>query len=198
MGYTLAEAKIRLGIDPADTSQDADIEIAMNTALAMVEQYLNRQFLYAQEELEVIHSHGGSIQVSRYPIDTVSRMSPMIRHQVHNEVGLIVFHRPTITDRVELEYTGGYKVLPADLEYGLWLAFDAIWADMSAPAGSGGGSAGAAGDVESVSLTGVGTVRFSSGASSGSSSNNSGVAALEDLLGPLAVQLFRPYKLERA
>ena len=55
-------------------------------------------------------------------------------------------------------YSGGYKVLPPDLELALWAIFDAVW---SATPGAGKvGTATAGGVIKSLSAPDIGTVQF--------------------------------------
>ena len=66
-------------------------------------------------------------------------------------------------------YEAGYQDLPADLVIALWGIFDVIWAQMQ------GGAAVAAGEIDSITIPDVGTIRYSnstSGAKSGSSADS--------------------------
>lgn len=208
MAYDLAAAYLRTGIP---TSPDADVLLQgeLDVALAIVEQYLDRLLLFASGEVEVLMVHQPSIQVTRFPIADVASISnapstavgpPVgspINHgvyEIHNDAGLILFTHPIVSRRVVVEYSGGYQDLPADLLLALWAVFDAVHA-VNDPAGAGSGGL-QAGAVESVTLTGVGTVRFASGASAAAA-----VASDPDansLIPAWARLLLDPYRLRKA
>lgn len=174
MSFDLATAYTRSGLT-ASAANNLVLNGELDVTLAMVEQYLDRLLLFRRENVQVIHLHANTIQVSRYPIaqvvsvqnaniatiSTATAVGNVGTYLVHNAVGMIVFDEWTATGRdVRVTYDGGYKVFPADLEWALWQTFDAVRAAAA------GGATVAAGTIESVSITGVGTVRYASGAAS--------------------------------
>jgi hypothetical protein len=157
--WDLATAKARLNI--TTTTQDAEVQMILDAALAYAEGICDRQFLYAAQQARFYYVQGSTLQVRRYPIDQVMNISLDVDHKVHRTAGRFEFPGWLHSQEVTIDFTGGYKVLPADLELALWMVFDSLWADHSGGAG-GGLTAGA---VESVTLSQVGTVRFATGAS---------------------------------
>jgi hypothetical protein len=165
MAFNLATAKDRLGIPADDTSRDAQITGALNVSLAMAEKYCDRRFAFVREVARFPLNNWPQLLVRRYPIVRVYalRLPPngqeadVSELQVHHEHGIVYMcgcggYRTT--DAVELDYEGGFKVLPADLEFALWLVFDQVWSTtpgMGLPAGS----TSADGAVRSFSIDGM-------------------------------------------
>lgn len=204
MAYDLGTAYARTGLTQNGTN-DTALMGALNAALAMVEQYLDRLILFEVMNVEVLKVRGGSIQVSRFPIERVQSIrlgsdagsGPMFgvgSLEIHNATGTLLFMAPITARNVTILYAGGYRILPADLELALWATFDAA---LAAQADGGGATAGGtAGPIESVTLQGVGTVRFASGSSS-SGSGGSGVDSAS-LIPAWARSILWPYRLEAA
>lgn len=183
--FDLATAYIRTGLTQ-DPANDLLLEASLDATLAAVENYLDRYLLYDVDNIEMLEVHYGALNLRRYPIDVVTSMIPAIPHQVHNGAGMILLKHRTVMDRIEVTYSGGYKILPADLELALWLTFDALWALQS----GGTGGAVAAGTVESVTISGVGTVRYATGGSSSVDTGLSGTSTIPDT----AIGLLRAYR----
>ena len=137
----------------------------LDLTLAVVEQYLDRLIMYGDDDVEVIFHHGHTIQLKRFPIKNIRSMTGSYKYELHNDVGLIVFDREVANQRIEIEYSGGYLDLPMDLEMGLWITFDYMYA-----LGSSSSASAASVAVESVTIQGVGTVRFALGDTSGDTS----------------------------
>jgi hypothetical protein len=174
MAWDLATAKARLNIVGA--TQDTQVQAALDTAVAIAENYCGRKFTYAAEMASFYYLWGASLQLPRYPIEQVVSVThtknsqAITNYKVNRSAGLIEFAGFTGGEQIDVSYAGGYKTFPADLEYALWHLFDDTWPGMS---GQGGGGSSAAA-VESVTLADVGTVRFASGGAP----TGGGVAAL--------------------
>ncbi len=182
MTIDLATAYLRTGITVSPT-EDIRLMGNINVTLAVVENYLDRKFLYDSEKDIFRHTHGRTLKLRRYPVDAVIKTSVSIgKHQVHYELGTIQLHGQRIIEQVEVEYTGGYKVLPADLEFALWAVFDQFNAQVAGSTGL------AAGAIESVTVSDVGTVRFAGGATDSGSAG--GVSAIPEM----ALSLLQPYR----
>ena len=190
MAYELATAKTMLNIPPADTTRDAVITMALNAALALVERYCDRKFFLATEGAELLRVRGDRAQVHRYPIVQVLGMSYNGDYDVANDAGIIVFRRLVQEDRITIDYVGGYAVLPADLEAALWALFNVYWGEIGG--GTGGATGLAAGSVESVTLQGVGTVRFATGGQAQADASTG--TGLEGILGPLHAATLRLFR----
>jgi len=189
MTFDLAGAKLRLNI--TDTTQDVEIQAALDAALSIAEAYCDRKFAYAAEEAHYYHVSAGYLFVPRYPIEqvvSVNRDSGQnnVKYKVNKSAGFLDLHGRYSDEELSVTYAGGYKTLPDDLIVALWGIFDGVWSSMS---GSGGG--GTAGAIESVSLTGVGTVRFGSGATPSAGGASGAVPAM-------AAAILAPYRRELA
>ena len=173
MAWDLTTAKTRLGIVGA--TQDAQVQAALDTAVAIAENYCGRKFTYAAEMASFYYPWGASLQLLRYPLEQVVSVThtknsqAITNYKANLSAGLVEFNGHVAGEQIDVSYAGGYKTFPADLEYALWHLFDDTWAGMSGQGGGGGSSA-----VESVTLADVGTVRFASGGAP----TGGGVAAL--------------------
>ena len=188
MAWDLATAHARLGTT-ASTALDAQYTLSMSSALAIVEAYLDRKLLNQAEVDEVAYPHHTGLGIKRYPIESVQSVANgnagnvnISNYEVDKDAGVIKVSGYLFGDRVKVSYTGGYTTLPADLEYAMWLVFDAV--NVSA-AGGGGLAAGA---IESLTIPDVGTIRYASG-NAGSGGATSGAhgpidAATIDILEP--------------
>ena len=174
MSFDLAGAKTRLNI--VGTAQDVEIQAALDASLAIAEAYCNRKFAYADVTEEAVFDGGGRLSLERYPVDHITKISAKgytnQKYDLNKRAGLLFFHSYGFSEFVDVTYGGGYVTLPDDLVVALYSIFDGIWA---ASQGSTGPSVGA---IESVSLTGVGTVRMSTGGSASTGGASGAVPAM--------------------
>ena len=172
--FDLATAKTRLNI--VGFTQDVEIQAILDASLAVAEAYCKRRFNYAEETESIYHDSKGYLFLERYPIDVVETVTAEnhtnVKYKTNSPAGYLDLHGRYTFEEVNVKYKGGYSVLPDDLVIALWGIFDGIWA---ASQGSSGPTAGA---IESVSLTGVGTVRMSTGASTVSSGSSGAIPAM--------------------
>lgn len=193
MAFDLTGARARLNIAAGDTSKDSQINMALDAALAIVENYLDRLLLQKQEAVEVIHQHGDTIQLHRFPIKNIVSVTPSRKHQVHNAAGLIVFDKQHLDRNLKVVYVGGFSRLPADLELALWMVFDDMYALQTG--GSGGGGM-AAGEISSISIPDVGTIRYATGGTT--AAGGAGGGDISDVIPDSALALLEPYRLKAA
>ena len=180
MAFLLNDAKTRKGILPADTTKDAILQVALDTALALAQVYCNRWFMYASEVATFHYPYSQSLQLNRYPLEQVVSITPVGQVAIGTDQYQVILGAGQIKSlgwlsakQIDVTYAGGYKVLPADLELALWMMFDEIWSGM--PGGGGGGSAVPSGQViQSITIPDVGTVRYADGGSSSSSGSGGG------------------------
>jgi hypothetical protein len=176
MAFDLDEARRRLGIADGDTSQDALITLTLATALSVAETYCNRKFAYAAEEDQTFLRHSGrSLPLWRYPVEKVdwleriaagmdSQTAPgtslpqTTRFDLDRRLGYIFLLEQGWEATYRIRYSGGFKELPFDLELALWGIFTALWPTMSSTIGS--GATVGSGEVASISVPDVGTIRF--------------------------------------
>lgn len=166
MAFDLITAKKRLGIPDEDTSQDAAIQACLAIAMSLAETYCDRGLEYKEDVVEDFERQTERvIRVYRYPIkevDSILAMDPALQNSMQansdiwldKKAGMIkgVWYGYDVT----VTYDGGYDPLPADLEYGLWLVFDAVWyttPGMGLAAGS--SSEDTAGPIRSFTINGV-------------------------------------------
>jgi len=162
--YDLAAAKLRLGI--TDAAQDEAIEQCLATGLALAERYCDRRFAFKRETVNFPGSHWPVLMVRRYPLARVYSMTvqggtdyavDLSQLLVHHEFGMVRGRGAGCSAgaSIALDYEGGYKVLPPDLEFALWAIFDALWASTPGwglPAGS---SSDGSGAVRSFAIDGM-------------------------------------------
>ena len=186
MAWTIEAARKRAGLADGDVSQDAELTLAMDLAVAQAENYCDRRLLLMPNVDETFYrNESRTLQLERYPVVFVSSLIvdgndwTSQPYQVDLK-GRILFSDQRIGATIVVTYNGGYdpEALPPDLEIVLWSVFDGVYNDG---AGAGGDSGGIGG-IASIQVPDVGTVRFDNGASSGISGN----AAVGDLLGPFA------------
>ena len=196
MAYDLATAKNKLGI--LDATQDAEVTAALNAALAFAEHYCDRRFLYARETLrKFVDRDFEGVFVDRYPIakiHSVTSSSGVSNNNVHNSAGIVFTHNRhglfshRANEEVTIDYEGGYKALPADLEYCFWQIFGAVWPTYDpSMVGGGGGTTVVSGEIKKRTVVGVGSVEYTTSAD-GASSGGAGVSADWSAVMPGAVQ----------
>lgn len=154
--FDIVTAKTRLNI--VDATQDVAVQALLDAALSLAERYCNRGFLYKAERVRFYDSHFGSLPLPRYPIDTVTKLTGAGKHHVHKSTGLITIHRDAAWwsggHEIVVEYAGGYKVLPGDLELALWEVFDNLWSrHIASPTAAAAATTGGA--IKSISSDGA-------------------------------------------
>ena len=175
MSFDLAGAKTRLNI--TGTTQDVEIQAALNASLAIAEAYCKRKFSFAAEIAHYYHVEAGYLFVDRYPINSVTSAvrnngQSNIKYKVNKSAGFLDLHGRYSDEEIQVTYSGGYATLPDDLLVALWGIFDGVWASSQGSTGP------AVGAIESVSLTGVGTVRMSTGGSTSTGGSSGAVPAM--------------------
>lgn len=121
---TLEEAKTRLGIDCTDPSQDADVQAAVDYAIAIVEEYCQRNFA-EQQQTEAFFKPGNTIYLKNWPVASIDEL------QVDGEVitpeytidmitGTLYLKAGTFNqysdDLLSVQYTAGYNPVPLVLK----------------------------------------------------------------------------------
>jgi hypothetical protein len=202
MAYDLNTAKTRLMI--AGNTQDAMVQLCLDSALDLAEQYCDRKFMLASETATITHSHGDTISLPRYPLVQVNSVSDdngvavgSTTYHVINDTGQIVFDtRAPAWHQVQVSYQGGYTTLPAGLELALWLAFDAVWAATpgAGKAAGSGPAVAAGGAIKSIASPDIGTISYFD--PNASSSGGTGGAAFGGLIPASAAQLLDLYRRE--
>ncbi len=204
MAFDLSTGRTKVGLLVTDLSQDAEIGMAMNAALAYAEHYCDRRFLYAREKIQKVYDRANeAVFVDRYPIVQVHAISGASASGgwklTHDSAGIIFggnrggygyggggYHR-NFGQTVTIDYEGGYKALPADLEYAFWKMFGSVWGDYdpstTAAIVTGGPAIGA---VKKQTIVGVGSIDYETGSAPASAA--AGVAADLSAVMPGAVQ----------
>lgn len=189
MTWDLVTAKAKIGLSPTDTTQDFLLQTSLDTALALAEKYCDRFFLQATESVKFYHTHYDKFQLRRYPIQVVNKVSEAGDFKVHGTVGWLEFDRPVIAEELQIDYVGGYAVLPNDLELALWGIFDNVYANFTAS-----GGATVSGSIKKLAITGVGSVDYDT--SSGTTVNLTG--GFGGLIPAMGLAILELYRLESA
>ena len=190
MSFDLETAKNRLNI--TDASKDDEIQLALDTALSVAENYCDRKFMFESSVVEdFIFKTNESFAVERYPIDKINSSENESGqavtdnlYTIDQDAGLVRFAKGCPNQSFKVNYDGGYKVLPLDIELALWSIFDKIWAMTQSSTGGG----VVVGGIESVAITGVGSVKYSSG-----SSGDDAIGSDNSLISSMAYSVLKKY-----
>ncbi len=151
--YDIATAKLRLGIN--DATMDPLVQLALDSALAVAEKYCDRQFAYRADVARFYNFGGDTLFLPRYPIEAVFATNGLPDSiEIHHRLGTIEIGSYVTASDIRVDYSGGYRVFPPDLELAFWGIFDTIYPTLS-------GATPAA--VESVTIPDVGTIRYAKG-----------------------------------
>lgn len=188
MAYDIETARVRVGLQATDSSQDVTITAAMDAALGYAEKYCDREFMReADVEAEFIHFDAAELQLRRFPVAAVASVDDGTRaiadYHLNAKGGRIVFDSRVRSHVLKVKYTGGYEILPADLEMALWRLFDNAWSAFTASA-AGGQVAGGA--IKAIRSNGASIEYDTSAASSGGS----------DIGDPLTVAILDLYAVQ--
>jgi hypothetical protein len=176
--FTIEELRVRIGLQPDDTSRDADLRAALAFNTALIETYLDRKIEFLDDEQTFFE--GGTILLRRWPVvvdsvileTTNGSYLSLTRNRVDYERGMIFYHS---TFPVVVKWKGGFETIPADLLWAATAAFDAVWAATPGwGATAGGGIITGTGAVKKVSLVGIGSVDLDVGAKAIDSGNGGG------------------------
>lgn len=172
---TLMESlRVRVGLDSSDTSKDDEITAVKDISFSLMGNYCDRYFpLKADAEEVFTHIVGATIPLMRYPINSIASIiddkgQDQTLYHSENETGTIRFDHHIAFHQATVTFSGGYDedALPPDLLMAFYSVFDQEWALMEA-----GSSGGSSGDIQSVTVQDVGTVRY---ATSSSDASNAG------------------------
>ena len=131
--FDLSTAKTRLNI--TGTTQDTALQVALDTALALAETYCDRYFMYQANEIEkFVHAHSNTLSLKRYPIEMIN--SGAGEHHYGQDSGVVYLHDNSFQHETTVDYNGGYKTLPLDLEFAFWMIFDNLWPTISSTGGA--------------------------------------------------------------
>lgn len=184
---TLMESlRVRVGLEADDTSKDTEITAVKDTSFALMGNYCDRLFPLLETAVEKFtHYTGESIPLKRYPINTIASIvdqdgNTTTLYHFDSETGTIhldfagAFHQGTVT------FSGGYDEdeLPSDLLMAFYSVFDQEW-EISI-----GGTVSASGQISSVTVQDVGTVRYTT---------ESGDVSSGDFLPPRAKSILSNY-----
>lgn len=190
--FNLATAKQRLAID--NDSQDANVQYALDMALAVAERYCDRRFAFKAETVRYVDNRWPNLLVRRWPIEEVTACTVVYPAGAGTQTkdidpeDLAIDHergkvslQPVWGARtwgaygwranIELTYSGGYKTMPPDLQQALWMIFDEVWAatpGMGAEAGASGAIEVKQFAIDGMSLTfGTGSEETAGGQAGG-------------------------------
>jgi len=139
--------RVRVGLPDNDTSQDAQITAAFNTALALAEAYTDRKFEAKLDQETFVHYFGRTLSVMRYPLIAIDAIDEnAIYYHLDKFAGLIMLDSMTAMHELTIDYRGGYTdapdaeypfTWPDDLMLALLQIFDRAWSQSN-----GGGETG--------------------------------------------------------
>jgi hypothetical protein len=192
MAYDIETARVRIGLESTDTSRDVELTAAMDASLNFAEKYCDRFFMFQEDTAELIHFTDNDLQLHRYPITAVASVEAdgnavETDYHIEKKTGRIILDSRLYAHELTVSYSGGYAVLPSDLEMALWRLFDTTWSVVSATTSSAPVGGGA---IKAISSSGA-RVEFDT--SSGSSSGMSGSGGLSD---PFAISILDLYALK--
>lgn len=195
MGISVVDAYNRTGLT-VTPENDILMSSLVDATLAVLENYLDRKLTYDVQTETFLYTHGCKFQVDRYPIEHVTHVSMNAKHEVHHLTGTVIFWHDVVGTNLSVTYSGGYRVLPADLELAYWLTFDNLYSQASGGT-SGAGSGFGGGEVSSISVPDVGTVRFStSSVTTDIGSDGTGIASL--VIPAVGIAILQPYRRMKA
>lgn len=187
MALDLATAYTKCNLEQTPEN-DVKVTDALNISIAVVENFLDRKFTFDSQAESFYYNRYEDYPLDRYPVENISEIladgnALNIKHKIHRETGILKLDHHVFNRELKIVYTGGYRVLPADLEAAVWSTFQRYigWET------NGGGESQ---PIDSVTIQDVGTVRFSSPESAISASNNLQSGALPES----AVYLLTPYR----
>jgi len=171
----IEDLRVRIGLDSADTSRDDEINAAKDSAWALMGNYCDRIFPLATDiEEKFTHKVGMGLSLKQFPIVSITSIIDNLNNNItayHEDAlsGIIYLDFFGVFHFVTVLFSGGYdeNLLPADLLQ----AFLAVF-DQEFELGEG-GAVSSSGDISSVTVPDVGTVRYNtalaeSGAAAGS------------------------------
>jgi hypothetical protein len=166
--FDLETAKKRLGITGSD--QDIQVQMALDASLMIAQRYCDRLFTYGADVVYFYYHGGDTLFLPRFPVEAIISARGIPQYlKIHSRMGMIQFAGYFTSEEIEIRYTGGYQVLPPDLEMALWGVFDSVWPSIS------GTSDPTAGAIDSITIPDVGTIRMNNSSGSASSANNANV-----------------------
>ena len=128
--------------------------------------YCDRVFLRGVDVVEQFtHKVGVALNLKRYPIETVASIIDdkgvdFTLYHIEPDTGVIHLDARRAFHQAYVTFTGGYDedALPGDLLVAFYAVFDQEWAIHE------GGAVSSSGEISSVSVVDVGTIRYDTGA----------------------------------
>jgi hypothetical protein len=157
-----AQYRSYAGLTPTDPPTDAEIERALERNEILVESYLNRPLGYGRWKDKVIWIDTPSIILAAYPVESINDIQTdqgavdgtgMV---LNNDTGEL-WHLGRLFGRKNalIEYTGGWKTMPADIALVIFTLAEAVLS------GKGGGAAALQqAPVKQETVYGVGSTTY--------------------------------------
>jgi hypothetical protein len=162
----------------------------MEATLEAVQTFLGRELFFQRESARFYHVDTHKLLLPRYPVWNV--YSPTCRI-VQHRVGWIELDSMNglANGTVTVDYEGGYRQLPADLERALWEAWRTLYEASDSSTGLPSAASGAllvqgSGDVSKIVYPDGGSVTFDVGTTAASGSDTEAGAVQSGVLGWLA------------
>lgn len=184
MAWTLAQARIYLGLPVPPGPEDELIQRVLDETQVAVESALGRQLFLLRATDRFYNVNTDSLLLPRIPIKEVHAIdfqgvnpagsafgSGMDNLQIHKSVGWISSPEFYGQDQVNVDYEGGWETLPVPLEQAMWSAFLTRYDEHDtngAPPRGGQGTTtiSGSGEVSRVTIADLGTITYDVGSSS--------------------------------
>lgn len=170
----LATLRVRVGLQPDDTSKDPDISAIWGIATLLAEEYLDRFLRPGKYTEGFTHIDAKTVSLKGYPLTSMPVVTDhgglrSIQFHVDGEKGLIYFDGEIVAHALSIEYD---CAPPKSVYLALAMLFDSLWSTAMAS-----GGAVAAGGIKSISSAGASITYFdpSSGGGSGGINSDSGL-----------------------
>jgi len=161
--------RVRVGVPSDNSTLDANITLAKDAAFALMGNYCDRFFPKVVGSVEKFtHFTGMDLSLKRYPIESVASIvdaegKTFTDYHIQSETGTIKLDSAWAFHQVTVTFTGGYSedALPSDLLVAFYSVFDQEYAAIAGTGSS------ASGQISSVTLADVGTIRYNTDSAEG-------------------------------
>ena len=184
----------RVGLEPDDSSEDAQIEVAEAITIAMLETWLDRRLALGPDSEAFTHFRGKVLSLRRYPLVPDSVVLTLdeqtyVTFHADEETGLVHLDGRQRQHRITVAYEGGYLEMPPALMGAALLVFDSVWAVV----GGTDGGATTSGAIRSITIPDVGTVQYATGSDGATSAEVSEVYGIPALYVGIIERFRRQY-----
>ena len=162
----------RVGLSETDGSKDQIIYDTIETAVGIIETYLDRGIISDNEQEHFTHIDTDAIQLYRYPLTdggTITMSPDNLKYHVDKKNGIIFFDGHVTEHTLTIDYEGGYLAdfMPVALRTAVLRVFDVLGLDFDTKA-----STGDVGGISRISVPDVGTIAYATKSAAGTGEND--------------------------